>query len=88
MAMQETGTFETSKDPESSRYLGSTKNSVKIGTRVSICFGRNKVPGHFVSFNVDSTEGVDTAYNPIVVTNNPDLPPDGSAHWEPTRVYV
>ena len=44
-------------DPAASRYLGSNKNTTKIGTRVSVAFGVNKIPGQYVSFNIDSTEG-------------------------------
>lgn len=73
-------------DPASSRYLGSNKNTTKLGTRVSIAFGRNKIPGQYISFNIDSTEGLDTAYNPVAVTNDPDIAP-GSAHFAPTAVY-
>lgn len=73
-------------DPASSRYLGSNKNTTKLGTRVSIAFGRNKIPGQYISFNIDSTEGLDTPYNAVAVTNDPDIAP-GSAHFTPTAVY-
>lgn len=73
-------------DPAASRYLGSNKNTTKLGTRVSIAFGRNKIAGQYVSFNIDSTEGLDTPYNAVVVTNDPDVAP-GSAGYTPTAVY-
>jgi len=41
-------------DLESSKYLGSNGNTVKIGTPISLLMGRHKFYGHIISFNVDS----------------------------------
>ena len=74
-------------DPATSRYLGSPKNTTKIGTRVNIFFGENKVPGHFLSFNIDTSEGIDTPYTNTSVGTIPDSPDDGSMHTQPSAVY-
>jgi len=80
-------TFTTTPDPSSSRYLGSPKNTVKSGTRVNLAFGENLIPGHFLSFNIDSTDGVGTALKPVIVTTDPDIPEDGSAANVPSESY-
>ena len=41
---------------ESARYLSAGQNTVKAGTRIPIIYGRDKVAGHFLSFNVDAVE--------------------------------
>ncbi len=41
---------------EASKYLGAPGNTVKIGTRIPIGFGRYKVYGHYLSYNVDATD--------------------------------
>lgn len=41
-------------DP-SSQYLPASKNTVKIGTTIPLLFGRRKVYGHLLSFNVTAT---------------------------------
>lgn len=38
-----------------SQYLAASKNTVKIGTTIPYLFGRRKVWGHFLSFNVNAT---------------------------------
>lgn len=83
------GTTETqsSTDPAASRYLGQPKNTVKVGTRINIPFGLNKIGGHYLSFNIDTTEGTDTPYNAVVISGNPDIAPDGSAHTVPSARY-
>ena len=43
-------------DPEASKYLGASGNTVKIGTRIPIPYGENKLSGHYLSFNVDSKD--------------------------------
>lgn len=43
-------------DPEASKYLGATANTTKIGTRIPIPYGRNKLFGHYISFDVDSKD--------------------------------
>lgn len=41
---------------EGSKYLGSSQNTVKIGTRVPIFFGRARAYGQYVSFDVQSID--------------------------------
>jgi len=43
-------------DPEASKYLGATQNTVKIGTRIPIGYGRFKIYGHYLSFDVDAVD--------------------------------
>lgn len=43
-------------DPEASKYLGASGNTVKIGTRIPVMYGENKANGHYISFNVDSKD--------------------------------
>lgn len=43
-------------DPEASKYLGASQNTVKIGTRIPIPYGRNKLFGHYLSFDVDAKD--------------------------------
>ena len=38
--------------PEGSKYLGAAGNTVQIGTRIPVGYGRQKVYGHILSFNV------------------------------------
>lgn len=45
----------SSNDIESSKYLGSQGNTVKIGTCIPIIFGEHLAFGHYISFNVDAT---------------------------------
>jgi predicted phage tail protein len=44
------------EDQKSSRYIGSTVNSVQIGTRIPILYGVRKIGGHFMSFDVDAKD--------------------------------
>ena len=39
---------------EKSKYIPANKNTVKVGTPIPILFGRRKVYGHFLSFDIDS----------------------------------
>lgn len=39
-----------------SHYLGAPKNTVEIGTRIPILCGRDKVGGHYLSFNIDAVD--------------------------------
>lgn len=39
---------------EKSRYLGTGKNTVAIGTRIPMIYGRVKAYGHYISFDIDS----------------------------------
>lgn len=41
-------------DSEKSRYLNSGKNTVAIGTRIPMIYGRCKAYGHYLSFDIDS----------------------------------
>lgn len=41
---------------ESSKYLGSNQNTVRIGTRIPIIYGRAKAGGHYISFDVDASD--------------------------------
>ena len=43
-------------DPESSKYLSASQNTVKIGTRIPILYGMAKVGGHYLSFDVDAVD--------------------------------
>jgi len=44
------------KGADASRYLGANQNTVRIGTRIPIGFGRHKVAGHYLSFDVDAVD--------------------------------
>lgn len=50
--------FNTSSedDPEASRYISANQNTTKIGTRIPIAYGLNKLPGHYISFNIDAKD--------------------------------
>jgi predicted phage tail protein len=39
-----------------SYYLGTPKNTVEIGTRIPILYGRRRVGGHYLSFNISSVD--------------------------------
>lgn len=39
---------------ESSKFLGSAMNSVKIGTPVTLAYGTNKLGGQYLSFDIDA----------------------------------
>lgn len=43
-------------DPEASKYLGAPGNTTAIGTRIPILYGRDKVFGHYISFDVDAKD--------------------------------
>jgi predicted phage tail protein len=43
-------------DPEASKYLGATQNTVKIGTRIPLLYGEMKAYGHYLSFDVDAKD--------------------------------
>ncbi|CCV12924.1 tail assembly protein [Mesorhizobium sp. STM 4661] len=45
---------DTAKDQ--SRYLGSPKNTVAIGTRIPILYGEDRVYGQFLSFDINARE--------------------------------
>lgn len=43
---------------DKSRYLGTPKNTVAIGTRIPVLYGRHQVYGHFLAFDIDSDQTV------------------------------
>jgi predicted phage tail protein len=43
-------------DPEASKYLGAPKNTVATGTRIPIGYGKFRVFGHFISFNISAKD--------------------------------
>jgi predicted phage tail protein len=42
--------------PESSKYLGSSANTVRIGTPIGIMYGVAKIGGHYLSYDVDAKD--------------------------------
>lgn len=52
--------FGNQSDPAASRYLGAAGNTVKIGTRIPIIYGRMKVFGHYLSIDIDAKDVSDT----------------------------
>lgn len=40
---------------ERSRYLGNGRNTVAIGTRIPMIYGRRKAYGHYISFDIDAS---------------------------------
>jgi predicted phage tail protein len=55
------------EDPEASKYVGSGRNTTKIGTPIPIAGGRMLAGGHFMSVQVNATE--------LVYGRMPDTPP-------------
>lgn len=49
-------TLSKSSDPEASKYLGISDNTVAIGTPIPIQYGRGPATGHLLAVNVDSSE--------------------------------
>lgn len=45
-------------DPEASKYLGVPGNTVALGTYIPVGYGKYKVSGHYVSYNISTTEFV------------------------------
>ncbi|WP_419902138.1 hypothetical protein [Kiloniella sp.] len=43
-------------DPPASKYLGTPQNTTAIGTRIPMGYGRRKVAGHFISFDIQATD--------------------------------
>ena len=43
-------------DPEASKYLGATQNTVRVGTRIPILYGKFQCFGHYLSFDVDAKD--------------------------------
>jgi predicted phage tail protein len=46
---------EDDKDELRNRYLGAPRNTVAIGTRIAIPYGRRKFFGHYLSFDINAT---------------------------------
>lgn len=49
-------TPENDTNTDQSRYLGSPKNTVSIGTRIPILYGEDRVYGQFLSFDINARE--------------------------------
>lgn len=49
-------TGNAASDPEASKYLGANQNTVKIGTRIPLLYGKHRMYGHYLSFNVDAKD--------------------------------
>ncbi len=49
-------TGDSESDPEASKYLGATGNSVRVGTRIPLLYGEFKLYGHYLSFDVDAKD--------------------------------
>lgn len=47
-------TFETTDDPEASKYVAVNKNTTKAGTPVTIAYGHVRLGGHWLSIQSDS----------------------------------
>ena len=43
-------------DPAASKYLGATQNTVKIGTRIPLLYGKHIAYGQYLSFDVDAKD--------------------------------
>lgn len=43
-------------DPNKNRYLGAPGNTVEIGTRIPILYGRDQIGGHYLSFNISAVD--------------------------------
>lgn len=44
------------QDPEGSKYLGASQNTVKIGTRIPLLYGEHMAYGQYLSFDVDAVD--------------------------------
>lgn len=49
----------TTGDEKSSKYLGSSANTVKIGTPIPIIYGKRRVFGHYLSVNITAKDLAD-----------------------------
>ena len=59
------------QNPEGSKYLGAEGNTVRIGTRIPLGYGRQKVYGHILSFNVSTQTLLDPATDPSLTPSGP-----------------
>lgn len=62
-----------SKDEEKSDYMPANRNTTRIGTRIALLFGRRRVWGHMLSFNVTAKGMPEPKVEPI------EVPVDGFA---------
>lgn len=46
------------QESQNSKYLGTPGNTTAVGTRIPIGYGLYKVSGHFISYNINSTQVV------------------------------
>lgn len=53
---RDSGSSSAQAEAAPSGYLGAPKNTVKIGTRIPLCYGRCQVYGHFLSFDISAKE--------------------------------
>lgn len=44
------------QESQNSKYLGTPGNTTAVGTRIPIGYGLYKVSGHFISYNINSTQ--------------------------------
>lgn len=42
------------ENPEASRYLGAAKNTTDSGTRIPVGYGREKLAGHYIHFDIEA----------------------------------
>lgn len=49
-------TTANSNDPEASKYLNSAQNTTALGTYIPVGYGRYRVGGHYISFNISTKE--------------------------------
>jgi predicted phage tail protein len=49
-------TPDSNSDTDKSRYLGSSVDSVTLGTRIAYVYGTRKISGQYLSFDVDAVE--------------------------------
>ena len=49
-------TTANASDPEASKYLSSAQNTTTLGTYIPVGYGKYKVGGHYISFNISTKE--------------------------------
>mgnify|MGYP006912947115 CR=1 FL=1 len=47
---------EDDKEQDRSRYLGAPRNTVQIGTRIPILYGKRRVWGHYLAFDINAKD--------------------------------
>lgn len=53
-------TPKSNSEEEKSHYLGAPKNTVKIGTRIPILYGRFRAYGHYLSFDINARDNANS----------------------------